>query len=92
MLGRRRVLTGLLGAGAVALRGLPAGAVSPAHVAGTGQASLNATARMVRRDNCSFLNENRAIFADDIAHGGATAGSERTVFCPLCRENITLTS
>lgn len=92
MLGRRRVLSGLLGAGAVALHGMPAEAVSPSHVAGAGRRPLDGTARMVRRDNCSFLNEARAILADDVAHGAAMAGSERTVFCPLCRESITLTS
>ena len=89
MLGRRRVLTGLLGAGAVGLRGMPAGAVSPAQVSlWQGQ---DAAARRIRRENCSFLNEARTIFTDDIARGAATAGSERTVFCPLCRESITLT-
>lgn len=91
MLGRRGVLGGLLGAGAVGLRGMPAAAVSPVEVP-NGQGPREAAAPAARRANCSFLNEARAIFADDIAHGTAMAGSERTVFCPLCRETIALTS
>ena len=92
MLGRRRVLSGLLGAGAVGLGAMPARAGSPAQVTAWGQRPRDATAATIRRDNCSFLNEARAIFADDIAHGAATAGADRIVFCPLCRENITLIS
>lgn len=90
MLGRRRVLKGLLGAGALGLGTMPARGGSPAKLAGVAERPQAAVAQTLRRDNCSFLNEARAILADDIARGAAPAGSERTVVCPLCRDSITL--
>jgi hypothetical protein len=91
MLERRSVLTGLLGAGAVGLAGVPAGAASHADFTGAGHAPRSAEQQAIRRDNCSFYTEAQAVFADDIARGAAPAGSERTVFCPLCRDSITMT-
>ena len=89
MLGRRRVLTGMLGIGAVGLGGMPGGAQSAAQVGARPESGADA-APAVRRENCSFLNEARTIFADDIARGVVPANSDRTVFCPLCQQNLTL--
>ena len=86
MLGRRRVLTGMLGVGAVGLGGMPAGADAAARITRAGAIAVPAT----RRENCSFLNEAKAIFAHDMARGVAPAYSDRTVFCPLCQQNLTL--
>jgi hypothetical protein len=48
----------------------------------------SATVAAERRDNCSFLQGVRQELRQLIATGALPANSQKTVRCPLCREQI----